>query len=46
MVIWIWIGAWIMIIGTGLCLVESAPAPVTVRVPKLVEVATPVTTGG
>jgi cytochrome c-type biogenesis protein CcmF len=45
MVIWIWIGAWVMIIGTGLALVESAPAPVTVRVPKLVEVATPVATG-
>jgi cytochrome c-type biogenesis protein CcmF len=37
MVIWIWIGAWIMVLGTGLCLVESAPAPVTVRAPKLVE---------
>ncbi len=44
MVIWIWIGAWVMIIGTGLGLVENAPAPVTVRVPKLMETA-PVATG-
>ncbi|HYM76140.1 MAG TPA: cytochrome c-type biogenesis CcmF C-terminal domain-containing protein [Candidatus Dormibacteraeota bacterium] len=45
MVIWIWIGAWVMIIGTGLALVENAPAPVTVRVPKIMESATPVATG-
>jgi cytochrome c-type biogenesis protein CcmF len=49
LVIWIWIGAWVMILGTGLALVESAPAPVTVRVPKLVERAEthaePVATG-
>ena len=45
MVIWIWIGAWVMIIGTGLALVENAPAPVTVRVPKLMETAAPVATG-
>src|SRR5579863_2508145 len=37
MVIWIWIGAWVMALGTGLALVENAPAPVTVRVPKMVE---------
>jgi cytochrome c-type biogenesis protein CcmF len=37
LVIWIWIGAWVMVIGTGLALVESAPATITVRVPKLVE---------
>ena len=37
MVIWIWIGAWVMILGTGLALVEPAPATVTLRVPKLVE---------
>jgi cytochrome c-type biogenesis protein CcmF len=35
MVVWIWIGAWIIIVGTGLALVENAPAPVTVTVPKL-----------
>jgi cytochrome c-type biogenesis protein CcmF len=45
MVIWIWIGAWVMILGTALALVESAPTPVTVRVPKLVEHAAPVATG-
>jgi len=47
MVIWIWIGAWVMILGTGLALVESAPAPVTVRVPKadLLRSVAPVATG-
>ena len=42
MVMWIWIGAWVMILGTALALVEPAPAPVTVRVPKLIEHAAPV----
>ena len=37
LVIWIWIGVWIMVLGTALALVENAPAPVTVRVPKMVE---------
>ena len=41
MVIWIWIGAWVMIVGTGLGLVESAPAPVTVRAPRVLGRATP-----
>jgi len=47
MVIWIWIGAWVMVVGTGLCLVESAPAPVTVpaRKTELVAQAAPVATG-
>jgi cytochrome c-type biogenesis protein CcmF len=47
MVIWIWIGAWVMVVGTGLCLVESAPAPVTVPVRKtdLIAQAAPVATG-
>ncbi len=47
MVIWIWIGAWIMVMGTGLALIESAPAPVTVRVAKsqLAENIEPVATG-
>jgi cytochrome c-type biogenesis protein CcmF len=44
MVIWIWIGAWVMVLGTGLALVESAPAPVTVRVPKLIDRAAPAPT--
>ena len=41
MVIWIWIGAWVMILGTGLALVENAPVPVTVQVPKMIERAAP-----
>src|SRR5215467_375176 len=47
MVIWIWIGAWVMILGTGLALVESAPAPVTVRVLQadMLHRAAPVATG-
>jgi len=45
LVIWIWIGAWVMVGGTGLGLVESAPAPVTVRAPKMVGAAAPVATG-
>ena len=45
MVIWIWIGAWVMIVGTGLALVESAPAPVTVPVRRMMEHAAPAVTG-
>ena len=46
MVIWIWIGAWVMILGTGLCLVENAPAPVTVPVAKMVGRAAPAPVAG
>jgi cytochrome c-type biogenesis protein CcmF len=47
MVIWIWIGAWVMILGTGLALVENAPVPVTVRVrkPDMLHRTAPVATG-
>ncbi len=45
MVVWIWLGAGLMVLGTGLALVENAPAPVTVRVPRLVGTAAPVATG-
>ncbi len=45
MVIWIWIGAWVMIVGTGLALVENAPAPVSVRVRRMIEAPAPVATG-
>ena len=45
MVIWIWIGAWVIIVGTGLALVESAPAPVTVPVRRMIEAPAPVVTG-
>ena len=47
LVIWIWIGVWIILGGTILALVPNAPAPVSVSVPKpkLVEHATPAVTG-
>jgi cytochrome c-type biogenesis protein CcmF len=48
MVSWIWIGAWIMVLGTGLALVPNAPAPVHVPAARAVErvgTATPVATG-
>ena len=45
MVIWIWIGALIMLIGTGLALVPNAPAPVRIPAPHLVEHATTAVTG-
>jgi cytochrome c-type biogenesis protein CcmF len=46
LVIWIWIGAWIMVVGTGLALIPNAPAPVRIPVPRLVEEhATPVGAG-
>src|SRR5271165_2686178 len=45
MVIWIWLGACVMIVGTGLALLENAPAPVTVRVPNLLERTAPVASG-
>ena len=45
MVIWIWIGAWVIVIGTGLALVRTAPAPVTVRIPQVINHAMPVTGG-
>jgi hypothetical protein len=44
-VVWIWLGAGLMVLGTGLALVENAPAPVTVRVPSLVGRPAPVATG-
>jgi cytochrome c-type biogenesis protein CcmF len=45
LVIWIWMGVWIMIGGTLLCLVPNAPAPVRVAAPRLVEHAAPAVTG-
>jgi cytochrome c-type biogenesis protein CcmF len=32
MVIWIWIGAWVMVLGTGMALIPNAPAPARVPV--------------
>jgi len=34
MVIWIWIGAWVMVLGTGMALIPNAPAPVGVPLAK------------
>jgi cytochrome c-type biogenesis protein CcmF len=34
MVIWIWIGAWVMVFGTGMALIPNAPAPVRVPAAK------------
>jgi cytochrome c-type biogenesis protein CcmF len=34
MVIWIWIGAWVMVLGTGMALIPNAPAPARVPVAK------------
>jgi cytochrome c-type biogenesis protein CcmF len=48
MVSWIWIGALVIILGTGLALVPNAPAPVTLRIPRRLEApvhAAPVATG-
>jgi cytochrome c-type biogenesis protein CcmF len=36
MVIWIWIGAWVMVFGTGMALIPNAPAPARVPVEKRV----------
>ena len=41
MVIWIWIGAWIMVIGTGLALIPNAPATAAVGVPVAKRVPEP-----
>jgi len=46
MVIWIWIGAWVMILGTGLALVENAPVPITVPVRKMVDRTAPAPVAG
>ena len=37
LVMWIWLGVWIMIGGTMLALVPNAPAPVAVPVPRRLE---------
>ena len=51
LVMWIWLGVWIIIIGTGLCLVPNAQAQAQARVPaaRLIETAAspaPVATAG
>ena len=45
LVMWIWLGVWIILGGTILALVPNAPAQVRVTVPKLVEHAAPAVTG-
>jgi cytochrome c-type biogenesis protein CcmF len=45
LVMWIWLGVWIMLVGTALALVPNAPAPVRVQAARLVEHAAPVATG-
>ena len=40
-----WLGVWIMLAGTILCLVPNAPAPVRVPAPKLVGHEAAVATG-
>ena len=45
LVMWIWLGVWIILLGTGLALVPNAPAQVRVPAPRLVEHAAPAVTG-
>ena len=47
LVMWIWLGVWIIIGGTALALVPNAPAPVRVAATRMVESAapTPLATG-
>jgi cytochrome c-type biogenesis protein CcmF len=47
LVMWIWLGVWIILGGTVLALVPNAPAPVRVPAPARLELAepSPVTTG-
>jgi len=45
LVMWIWLGVWLMLLGTGLALVPNAPAQVRVPAPRLVEHPAPVATG-
>jgi cytochrome c-type biogenesis protein CcmF len=46
MVTWIWIGSYIMTLGTGLALLKNAPARVTALVPKIVQRPAPAAVGG
>ncbi len=42
LVMWIWLGVWIIILGTALALVPNGPAPVRVALPRRIEsTATP-----
>jgi cytochrome c-type biogenesis protein CcmF len=46
LVMWIWLGVWIMIAGTVLALVPNAPAPVRLPAAKLVAAASPAVVTG
>ena len=43
MVMWIWLGVWIILGGTVLALMPNAPAPVRVPPPRMVETVTAAT---
>jgi cytochrome c-type biogenesis protein CcmF len=45
LVMWIWLGVWIILGGTALALVPNATAPVRVPAARLVEHAAPVVAG-
>src|SRR5712671_5519835 len=45
LVMWLWLGVWIIIGGTILALVPNAPAPVSVPAPRPVNAAVPVGAG-
>jgi len=45
LVMWVWLGVWIILLGTGLALVPDAPAQVRVPARRLVESPAPVATG-
>jgi cytochrome c-type biogenesis protein CcmF len=45
LVMWIWLGVWIILGGTVLALIPNAPAPVRVPAARLVEHAAPAVTG-
>jgi len=45
LVMWIWLGVWIILGGTVLALIPNAPAPVRIPVARLVEHAVPAVTG-
>ncbi len=45
LVMWIWLGVWIILGGTVLALVPNAPAPVRVPSARLLEHAVPAVTG-
>src|SRR5713226_4635311 len=45
LVMWIWVGVWIVIVGTGVALIPNAQTVVRVPAPKLVESPAPVGAG-